>query len=50
MRELSKTHKVFISEQNAPDDFECVWSKSFKRMLDVNKENVFEVVEKLYTR
>lgn len=48
MRKLSKTHKVFISEQEAPDDFECIWSKEQTRTLDYNKENQPKKVEKLF--
>jgi len=49
MRKISKKNKVFISEQNAPDDFECIWEKPFTRTLDVNKNNQFQVTEKLFT-
>ena len=49
MRVISKNNKVFISEQTAPNDFECVWEKEFTRTLDVNKENQFKVTEKLFT-
>ena len=48
MRMLSKTHKVFISEQTAPNDFECIWSKEQTRTLDYNKENQPKKVEKLF--
>lgn len=48
VRELSKTNLVFVSELKAPDDFVSIWSKSFKRMLDVNKSNIFESKENLY--
>lgn len=48
MREISKDHIVFISEQNAPDDFVAIWSKPFTRTLDVNKNNQFKVTEKLF--
>lgn len=48
MRKLSKTHTVFISEEKAPDDFECIWSKEVKRVLDVNKSNIQPKVEKLF--
>lgn len=48
MRELSKDHIVLVSEQNAPDDFEIVWEKEQKRMLDVNKDNIFTITEKLF--
>lgn len=49
MRVISKNNKVFISEQTAPSDFECVWEKEFTRTLDSNKDNQFKVVEKLFT-
>ena len=49
MRVISKNNKVFISEQTAPSDFECVWEKEFTRTLDVNKDNQFKVTEKLFT-
>ena len=29
-------HTVFISEYNAPDDFECVWKKEIKSSLSAN--------------
>ena len=48
MRKLSKTHKVFISEEQAPADFECIWSKEVKRVLDVNKSNIQSKTEKLF--
>ena len=48
MREISKEHVVFISEQTAPDDFVSIWEKSFTRTLDVNKNNQFKVTEKLF--
>lgn len=48
MRDISKNHIVFISEQNAPDDFMSIWEKPFTRALDVNKENQFKVTEKLF--
>lgn len=47
-RELSKYHLMFISEQNAPDDFVAIWEKPFTRTLDVNKQNQFQVTEKLF--
>ena len=49
MRKISKKNKVFISEQNAPNDFMCIWEKPFARTLDVNKNNQFQVTEKLFT-
>lgn len=48
MRELSKRCTVFISEQTAPDDFECVWQKELTRTLDYNKSNQPKKVEKLF--
>lgn len=38
-------HKVFISEYNAPVDFDCVWSKEIPNALNINKKNV----ERLFT-
>lgn len=48
MRQISKNNKVFISEQNAPDDFIPIWSKEIKRHIDVNLDNRFKVTEKLF--
>lgn len=48
MRLLSKTHMVYISEQHAPNDFICIWEKPFTRTLDVNKDNQFQITEKLF--
>lgn len=48
MRELSKTHKVFVSEETAPTDFECIWQKEVRRTLDRNKSNQFIRTEKLW--
>lgn len=48
MRKISRNHLVFISEQNAPEDFISIWEKIFTRTLDVNKNNQFKVSEKLF--
>lgn len=48
MRKLSKDHIVLISEQVAPDDFEVVWEQELTRKLDVNKENNFKAIERLF--
>lgn len=48
MRTISKDHIVFISELKAPEDFVVIWEKPFKRVLDVNKENIFESRERLF--
>ena len=47
-RETSKEHLMFISEQNAPNDFIAIWEKPFTRTLDVNKDNQFKITEKLF--
>ena len=48
MRQLSKRCDVYISEEFAPDDFECIWSKEKVRTLEKN-DNVGRVkVEKLF--
>lgn len=48
MRQLSKRCEVYISEESAPDDFECIWSKEKVRTLE-KSDNVGRVkVEKLF--
>lgn len=48
MRQLSKRFDVYISEESAPDDFECIWSKEKVRTLEKN-DNVGRMkVEKLF--
>ena len=48
MRQLSKRCDVYISEESAPDDFECIWSKEKVRTLE-KSDNVGRVkVEKLF--
>ena len=47
-RTTSKDHLMFISEQNAPDDFVPIWSQVIKRTLDRNSKNYFSIVEYLY--
>ena len=48
VRQLSKRCDVYISEESAPDDFECIWSKEKVRTLEKN-DNVGRVkVEKLF--
>lgn len=48
MRQLSKRSDVCISEESAPDDFECIWSQELTRTLDYNKSNQPKKVEKLF--
>lgn len=38
-REMSKDNIVLISEYNMPDDFECIWEKEHKTMVDSNKKS-----------
>ena len=47
-RRVSQSHLMFISEQNAPDDFVSIWEKPFTRTLDRNKTNYFQATEKLF--
>ena len=48
MRQISKRCDVYISEESAPDDFECIWSKEKVRTLE-KSDNVGRVkVEKLF--
>jgi len=41
-----KGHKVFISEYNAPIDFECVWSKTVTNSMNTDK--TYKPIEKLF--
>ena len=46
-RDMSdKGHQVFISEYNAPDDFECLWQKEIQSGLNTNTTK--KGVEKLF--
>ena len=50
-RQMSKNNIVLVSEYNAPDDFECVWQKEVKALLDSNKksdDNTNNRIEKLF--
>ena len=49
MRELSKEHIVYISEQTAPEDFVCIWEKPFKRTMCSDPAKRKVVTEKLFT-
>ena len=46
VRKLSADNYVYISEQQAPDDFEVIWEQEVKRTT--NKENNFKAIEKLF--
>lgn len=45
-RKMSENNYVFVSEYNAPDDFECIWSKELTTTLDKASRN--KAVEKLF--
>lgn len=46
-REMSnKGHEVFISEYNAPTDFECIWSKEITNSMNTDK--TYKPIEKLF--
>lgn len=47
VRDKSKFNKVFVSEYNAPPDFECLWSKKVNNSLDKNTGSK-QGVEKLF--
>lgn len=46
VRELSKSNWVLVSEQNAPDDFECIWRQETNRTVGLN--NKHKATEKLF--
>lgn len=46
VREISKDNHVFVSEQNAPDDFTCIWEQEVNRQT--SKNNKFKATEKLF--
>ena len=43
----AKGHKVFISEYEAPEDFECIWSKEVTNSMNTTK--TYKQTEKLFT-
>lgn len=45
-RKISKNNIVLISEQEAPNDFKCIWEQEVKRTIDNNKR--VKVTEKLF--
>jgi len=47
-REMSKDNTVLVSEYNAPNDFECIWSKVHKTSLNTQSGEQSERVEKLF--
>ena len=51
-RRMSKENWLFVSEYNAPNDFECIWSKENLANFDCNRGNDTSKkirVEKLFT-
>lgn len=46
-RKMSKENWLFVSEYNAPDDFECIWCKKVTTSLKVHEHE--NRVEKLFT-
>ena len=45
-RQMSQNNIVIISEQNAPEDFTCIWEKPVSRTMKV--EGKFKATEKLF--
>ena len=45
-RELSKQNYVFVSDQQAPEDFDILWEQDAVRTT--NKTNDFHAVERLF--
>ena len=48
VRKISKDNFVFISEENAPDDFDVVWE--MKVVRGINHDEKKKATEKLYTK
>ena len=46
MRKLSQDNIVLISEQNAPDDFECIWEQEISRSIKATDKS--KATEKLF--
>jgi len=46
VRKMSKDNILICSEYNAPDDFECIWSKELTTTLDKNSRS--KAVERLF--
>lgn len=49
MRKISKSHRVYISELIAPDDFECIWERTVLRQMSNCSADNFKATEKLFT-
>jgi DNA adenine methylase len=48
MRLIGKNNTIFISEYNAPKDFISIWEKKQVVKFDVNKNNIFSNLDRLY--
>lgn len=48
IRNISSNHDVFISELEAPSDFECIWERQILRQIDNCNNNNFVSKEKLF--
>lgn len=46
---VEKGHKVFVSEYNAPNDWECVWQREVNSSLTKNTGSK-KAIEKLFTK
>lgn len=46
MRKWSKDNIVIISEQNAPEDFKCIWEKEVSRSIKATDKS--KSTEKLF--
>lgn len=47
VRKWSETNVVIVSEENAPDDFECIWQQEVSRSIKATDKT--KSVEKLFT-
>ena len=46
MRKWSKNNLIFISEEDAPKDFICVWEKKKQRSISQSKKTRFKTNNK----
>ena len=46
VREWSKNNVVLVSEQSAPEDFECLWEQNVSRSINVSRK--IRTSEKLF--
>lgn len=46
----SAGHKVYVSEYNAPDDFQCVWEKKTHANFDSGRDGGSERTERLFRK